>query len=87
MKRPVVPVSDHAVIRYLERVKGEDIEAVRREIRGKVALIHDHPTAIAINEDGWRYIFQEGVVTTIIKAHEPDNRTGGVLPDRRESGE
>lgn len=25
-------VSDHAVLRYLERVKGIDVEAVRREI-------------------------------------------------------
>lgn len=29
-------VSDHAVLRYLERVKGIDIEAVRRELTSPV---------------------------------------------------
>ncbi len=36
MKKPVVHVSDHALLRYLERVGGFDIEGLRREIALKV---------------------------------------------------
>ena len=32
MKKSIHPVSDHAVLRYLERVHGVDVEAVRREV-------------------------------------------------------
>jgi hypothetical protein len=31
-KEPPVVVTDHAVIRYLERVRGLDVEAIRAEI-------------------------------------------------------
>lgn len=33
-----IGISDHAVLRYLERVKGFDVKAVREEIRARAAL-------------------------------------------------
>lgn len=32
---PVAMVSDHALLRYLERVKGVDVDALREEILGE----------------------------------------------------
>lgn len=32
MKKPLYHVTDHAIVRYLERVEGKDIEALRRQI-------------------------------------------------------
>lgn len=31
-------ISDHAIVRYLERVKGLDIEAIRKEILPEIAI-------------------------------------------------
>lgn len=38
MTRVTVHVSDHAVLRYLERVGGIDVEALRRQIAERVKL-------------------------------------------------
>lgn len=34
---PVVHVTDHAVLRYLERAHGLDVDAVRQHISGRLA--------------------------------------------------
>jgi hypothetical protein len=68
MKKPLYPVSDHAVIRWLERVRGMDIESVRREIGHKAAVALDHPGAEAVLVDGVKLQLREGVVTTVVDA-------------------
>lgn len=35
--RPFVHVTDHAVLRYLERAHGLDVDAVRRHLAGRAA--------------------------------------------------
>lgn len=35
--KPLVHVTDHAVLRYLERAHGLDVDAVRRHLAGRVA--------------------------------------------------
>lgn len=62
-------VSDHAVLRYLERVCGIDIEAVRRELT--VGVID--PAAVfgcgtVILGDGTRLRLQGDVVSTVLEA-------------------
>ena len=71
MKRPRTEVTDHAIIRYLERVQGFDIEALRANIAARV----DEAAcagALAVTIDGFRYMFQNGergpVLTTILLA-------------------
>lgn len=66
MKKPLYPVSDHAVIRWLERVHGMDIESIRREIGHKAAIALDHPGADAVLVDGLKLQLREGVVTTVL---------------------
>lgn len=73
MKKPVHPVTDHAVIRYLERVKGMDVEALRAKIG------HNAAAAIEAGADGqisggFIYKLKDGVVTTVVYHNRPDIR-------------
>lgn len=71
MKHRRFRVSDHAVIRYLERVQGVDVEAVRREISQVVATAEDHPGVSGVVLNGLRYKIRDGVVTTILPTRSP----------------
>lgn len=59
-------VSDHAIIRYLERTKGFDFEPIREHIRKAAQLVLD-VGARNITIDGVSFVFNEFdlVVTTI----------------------
>ena len=81
MKKPILLITDHAVIRYLERVCGVDIEAVRREIRAKASLIQDYPGATGILVDGFRYAVANGAVLTIHDIGEPPTPAKAVVYD------
>lgn len=60
-------VSDHAMLRYLERVVGIDVEAHRQEVErrvaGAVAL-----GASALISEGYRYVLCDWRVTTVTLA-------------------
>lgn len=68
MKRPAaVPapiVTDHALVRYLERVVGIDVEAHRREVAALVGVAVAH-RAGALVHDGHRYCLSDAFVTTV----------------------
>ena len=72
MKRPAaVPapvVTDHALVRYLERVVGIDVEAHRREVAGLVGVAVEHG-ASALVHDGHRYRISDFRVTTVVPVH------------------
>lgn len=68
MKKSRVRVSDHAVLRYLERGLCVDIEGLRRRI-GRRADRADAAGASAIVIDGLRYRVVEGCLVTV----EPAN--------------
>ena len=75
MKKPIASVSDHAVIRYLERVKGIDIESLRREIGRRVDRAAELGATGCIL-DGFEYRMKDGAVTTVVVASRPDVRCG-----------
>lgn len=58
MKKPVAYVTDHAVLRHLERVEGIDIEAVRLELGHKVDAAIE-AGAVATVSNGIRYVLVE----------------------------
>lgn len=70
--RHAVQVTDHAVIRWLERVEGQDIEAARRSIlacdpdrwiaRGAAGLL--------LPQLGVRLVAHAGTIKTVIPLHE-----------------
>lgn len=75
MKRP--SVSDHAVIRYLERAKGIEMDVIRAEI----ALICKRGLetgACGVLAGGLEYRIEGGVVVTVQIPSHPNHRTGRV---------
>lgn len=75
MKKSRIPVSDHAVLRYLERVQGLDIERLRREIGARVDLAVELG-ACGVIIDGFSYRIDGGVVTTVLRVSQCDVRIG-----------
>lgn len=69
-------VSDHAVLRYLERVKGLDIEKIRSEILTPdiAAAIRAGATAVTIS--GARFPVRGGVIVTVIGDEFARSRRG-----------
>lgn len=65
MKRTAIHITDHAVLRYIERVKGIDVAAIRRDIAKTVAVADDHETCSAVTLDGFRYVLTNGALVTI----------------------
>lgn len=74
MKKPRHPVSDHAVIRYLERVRGVNIDRLRAQI-GKVAEQGLEMGACGAISNGFVYKIRGGVVTTVTHQSRPDRHT------------
>jgi len=78
MKKPRHRVSDHAVLRYLQRVQGFDIEALRRRIGRIVDRHQEHGAASGIISGGFVYKLKGGVVATVFPANrrhpKPENR-------------
>ena len=80
MKHPRTHVTDHAVLRYLERVRGVDVEALRREIGRAVDRAAGMGATGAVIE-GYAYKIVQGpdgawVVTVRRAGPGPDIRTG-----------
>lgn len=57
-------VSDHAVLRYMERVQGFDIEAVRQHI-GTLCRSACRAGAASLKTEGVEFQFADGKVVTV----------------------
>jgi hypothetical protein len=66
-----VGVTDHAICRYLERVKGFDIDAVRQHIAGLCKGVQSARCVRAENAD---FIITAGVVVTVKPHGSPNPR-------------
>ncbi|MCB1395930.1 MAG: hypothetical protein KDJ98_08150 [Rhodobacteraceae bacterium] len=79
MKHPRAHVTDHAVLRYLERVAGVDIEAIRCRI-GRAVDRAALPGATGVVIEGMSYRLQHAddraIVVTVRPANAPDRRLG-----------
>jgi len=64
-------ISDHAVLRYLERRHGLDVEKVREEMNSPALEIADaFGCPVVIGKYGQRLLIRDGVVvTTLPKRH------------------
>lgn len=76
MKRSRFHITDHAIVRYLERVKGIDMVALRAEIAVKVEAAEEHPGCAGVVSGGFTYKLQGDSVCTVVQASRPDQRTG-----------
>lgn len=83
MKKPVVTVSDHALVRYIERVLDIDVETLRREIGRRIdRVVVDGACGVTI--DGYTYRLIDGTVTTVLETSRPDPRLGRQRRERAE---
>lgn len=78
-KSPRFKISDHAVIRYLEKVKGQDIDAVRAELQEHVAraanghgvVCRGKGDAQTFTADGLTFVVtQDYAVATVYRADD-----------------
>lgn len=70
-RRPII--TDHAVLRYLERVVGIDVEAHRRamEMKTEDAVVRG---ACALVSDGFRYKISDDRVVTVARRRSINQR-------------
>lgn len=63
-----IKVTDHALVRYLERVKGFDIEAVRNEILSEetIGLIREFDGNGTFPCNGYRVVLVDNSVVTVM---------------------
>ena len=76
-----VRISDHALLRYAERVKGVDLDPLRQQIVRDVEAALDKADlegASAVVIDGMRYALSDNVITTIHQQSRPCPKTGMV---------
>ncbi|MAA97802.1 MAG: hypothetical protein CMN87_15515 [Stappia sp.] len=59
-------VTDHAVLRYLERAHGLDVDAVRAHIAGR-AMTAAELGALAVKIEGVRFVLAGRTVVTVIR--------------------
>lgn len=74
-KRRIHPISDHALLRYIERVLGGNIKEMKDAI-----LTEEIKTAIGlgasgITKDGFYYAIENGKVITVMKKKKLVNNT------------
>ena len=63
----MVEITDHAVLRYLERVHGVDIAKVRADMQSPaLAIANDYGCPVLIGKHGERLVIRDGVVVTVI---------------------
>jgi len=79
MTRPAPIITDHAMLRYLERVVGIDVAMHRREVELRVSQAVELGASALVSE-GFRYTICDFRVTTVLPAR-PDLRR---LPPFRE---
>ena len=86
----MIKVSDHAVVRYLERRQGVDVEAIRQSIassldsRAARRLVEFSGGApCKINVDGMSYCVRRNTVTTCLRESKRQKTEGRRRHNRR----
>lgn len=70
-KQFIVKISDHAIVRYLERNNKIDLEAVKQEIQDIIGSKYAPKGHVVYN----RFAIKDGVVTTYLKKSAFLNRS------------
>ncbi len=73
-----VDVSDHAVLRWLERADGTDVEALRRAI-GNTCRAAVLAGATKFCCHGVTYVIRDGTVVSVIPGEKPDIAARGAV--------
>jgi hypothetical protein len=84
---PEPRLSDHALLRYLERVKGVDVQAARREIMTPSIITAIKAMATTVTVNGARFLVKDGAIVTIMEAEKKPRLRNHDREDRHESEE
>jgi hypothetical protein len=76
-------VTDHALVRFLERAGGLDVEALRRAIAASLARAEQAASSIGAHEyvitaEGHSYVVKGGQVVTVIDGPFDAHRRGSI---------
>lgn len=71
MNAPLLHVTDHAVLRWLERVEGTDMNAVREKIRLAVAVGERAPDGAIHVGNGSIIMEDDRIVTILARGQRP----------------
>ena len=62
----MVEITDHAIVRWLERVKGVDIAKIREEMQSPALdAAQEFGCPVVIGRNGERMLVRDGVVVTV----------------------
>lgn len=83
-----IGVSDHALLRFLERAAGMDVDGFRASLNASLARAHAAARSLStadylIKADGLIYVVRGDTVTTIVEDKEPIGRAA-TLDQRRQ---
>lgn len=70
-------VTDHALLRYLERARGIDVELIREHI-ALICAPAANAGAVNLRRDGVQYIFAQGAVVTVLGKRQKPSRPAQV---------
>lgn len=87
-KRPTVQVTDHAILRYLERVEGWDIAGLRNQLARSASVGLVYGARVVVIAGGKLVLQEDRVVTVLAHAHQPTSTSAadmaiGVVHRRR----
>lgn len=81
-------VSDHALVRFLERCGGMDVEAMRIALSASLARAHSAARSLGqsdylITIDGHVFVVRGETVTTVLPASGPREQFNALAPHSR----
>lgn len=66
MGKPCIHITDHAVLRYLERAHGVDVEGLRRKLAAHAAIGLEHG-AVGVIVGSVKLVLVENTVPTVLR--------------------
>lgn len=86
MKKPATPVSDHALIQYMELTSDLDLDAVRAEIGRNVEIALEHGAG-GVRCNGLVFRLSRGTVTSVHRMSRPPLHIGSFRRQRERPDE
>ncbi len=86
MKPSKLRVSDHAVLRYLERVGGFDIDRLRNEIRQRcLAAAESGATGVVVDGFSYRIEIDDSGLPVVATVMKVEGQSNIVVPRQRKA--
>lgn len=77
-----IAITDHALVRYLERFKGIDMQAVEAEMREKIKNGESYyGGAVVVDEDGSSYIMRDSTLVVSMMPHDWLDEAAGIAAE------